>query len=112
MTVFFSRSGLSQQVLMAQLINGTHLNYFISLFWLLSEMNIKIDLCIVMDVTGSMRPWLEEAKHRIGSLAKEIPKTVKSIKGKDVAPRFAFVAPQRLEGTSWMPLSMDLHSTI
>jgi hypothetical protein len=55
-------------------------------------MFIKIDLCIVMDVTGSMRPWLEEAKHRIGSLVEEIPKTVKSIKGKDVVLRFAFVA--------------------
>jgi hypothetical protein len=68
-------------------------------------MNIKIDLCIVMDVTGSMRPWLEEAKHRIGSLAEEIPKTVKSIKGKDVALRFAFVAYNCLPGHLGCPLA-------
>ena len=52
-------------------------------------MNIKIDLCIVMDVTGSIRLWLEEAKHRIGLLVEEILRTVK---GKGVAPRFAFAA--------------------
>jgi hypothetical protein len=56
-------------------------------------MNIKIDLCIVIDVTGSIRLWLEEAKHRIGLLVdEEILRAVKSIKGKDVALRFAFVA--------------------
>jgi hypothetical protein len=52
-------------------------------------MKIKIDLCIVMDVTGSIRLWLEEAKHRIGLLLEEILRTVKCIKG---TPRFAFVA--------------------
>ena len=52
---------------------------------------IKMDLCIVMDTTGSMRSWLNEAKHRIGALMVDIPKTIKEIKGKDVALRVAFI---------------------
>jgi hypothetical protein len=52
---------------------------------------IKMDLCIVMDTTGSMRPWLEEVKCRIGTLVDDILKKIKEIKGKDVALRVAFV---------------------
>jgi hypothetical protein len=52
---------------------------------------IKMDLCIVMDTTGSMRSWLNEAKKRIGSILDDVPKTIKAIKGKDVALRVAFV---------------------
>jgi hypothetical protein len=45
----------------------------------------NVDLCIVMDTTGSMAQWLNEAKTRIGALVNDIPKKIKEIKGKEVA---------------------------
>ncbi len=50
-----------------------------------------MDLCIVMDTTGSMRSWLNAAKNRIGALVVDIPKKIKEVKGKDVALRVAFI---------------------
>ena len=58
-----------------------------------------MDLCIVMDTTGSMRAWLQEAKNRIGTLVDDIPRRIKEIKGKELALRVAFIGykdhPQR-----------------
>jgi hypothetical protein len=52
---------------------------------------VKMDLCVLMDTTGSMHPWLEEAKRRVVSLLIEIPDAVKRAYGKDVVLRLAFV---------------------
>jgi hypothetical protein len=53
---------------------------------------MKIDLCIVMDTTGSMGSWLAEAKKCVGSLLVDIPQRTKAIKGEDIVLRVAFVA--------------------
>jgi hypothetical protein len=53
---------------------------------------ISLDLCLVMDTTLSMKPWLEEAKTKCLSLFSDIPGEVNKLKpNAELAMRVAFV---------------------
>jgi hypothetical protein len=53
---------------------------------------ISLDLCLVMDTTHSMKPWLEEAKTKCLSLFTDIPVEVNKLKpNAELSMRVAFV---------------------
>lgn len=74
-----------------------------------------VDLCFILDLTGSMGSWIAAAKQQITGIAKNVKKVLKEKQNKVVVPRVSFVGYRDIgDGTGntevWKEFTEDIDS--